>query len=101
SNFDGSWENYLDDFIDKASKGLTGIWGGTIGFPRAHYLLFGGATNGSRFKAIARNKQVPPRVWYNAYPALTVDAIANNSAIRRDLFATLDADAARLWLHRL
>ena len=101
SNFDGSWENYLDDFIDKASKGLTGLWGGTIGFPRARWLILGGATNGSRFKAIARNKQVPPSVWYNAYRELTVDAIDNNSAIRRDLFATLDADAARAWLRRL
>ena len=101
SNFDGSWENYLDDFIDKASKGLTGLWGGTIGFPHARWLILGGATNGSRFKAIARNKQVPPSVWYNAYRELTVDAIDNNSAIRRDLFATLDADAARAWLRRL
>ena len=101
SNFDGSWENYLDDFIDKASKGLTGLWGGTIGFPRARWLILGGATNGSRFKAIARNKQVPPSVWYNAYRELTVDAIDNNSAIRRGLFAKLDADAARAWLGRL
>lgn len=101
SNFDGSWENYLDDFIDKANKGLTGIWGGTIGFPRTRWLFWGGATNGSRFKAIARNKQVPSSVWYSAYRNLTVDAIDNNSAIRRDLFTNLDADAARAWLRRL
>lgn len=101
SNFDGSWENYLDDFIDKAAKGLTAIWGGTIGFPRARWLILGGATNGPRFKAIARNKQVPSSVWYSAYRNLTVDAIHNNSAIRRDLFSNLDDEAARAWLHRL
>ena len=101
SNFDGSWENYLDDFIDKANKGLTGIWGGTIGFPRTRWLFWGGATNGSRFKAIARNKQVPSSVWYSAYPKLTVDAIDNNSAIRRDLFTDLTAGEARAWLRRL
>jgi hypothetical protein len=26
SNFDGSWENYLGDFVDKAAVGLTGVW---------------------------------------------------------------------------
>jgi hypothetical protein len=101
SNFDGSWENYLDDFIDKANKGLTGIWGGTIGFPRTRWLFWGGATNGPRFKAIARNKQVPSSVWYSAYRQLTVEAIDNNSAIRRDLFTNLDPAATRAWLRRL
>ena len=101
SNFDGSWENYLDDFIDKASKGLTGIWGGTIGFPRPRWLFGRGATNGARFKAIARNKQVPSRVWYSAYRNLTVEAIDNNAAIRRDLFTTLDLAETTAWLRRL
>jgi hypothetical protein len=101
SNFDGSWENYLDDFIDKASLGLTGIWGGTIGFPRARWLFLDGAKNGARFKAVARNKQVPSSVFYSAYEKLTVQAVDNNSAIRRDLFTNLDAGATKQWLHRL
>ncbi len=33
SNYDGSWENYLDDFIDRASVGLTAIWSNTIDSP--------------------------------------------------------------------
>src|SRR5215203_7527378 len=33
SNFDGSWESYLDDFIEKAAKGLTAVWSNTDGFP--------------------------------------------------------------------
>jgi hypothetical protein len=101
SNFDGSWENYLDDFIDKATKGLTGIWGGTIGFPRPRWLLLDGAANGTRFKAIARNKQVPAKVWYSAYKNLTVQAIENNAAIRRDLFTPLDLEGTKNWLRRL
>jgi len=101
SNFDGSWENYLDDFIDKANKGLTGIWGGTIGFPHARWLFWDGATNGARFKAIARNKQVVSIVWFSAFPNLTVQAIDNNSAIRRDLFTNLDLEATKAWLRRL
>ena len=101
SNFDGSWENYLDDFIDKANKGLTGIWGNTIGFPRTRWLFWDGATNAARFKAIARNKQVPSSVWYSAYRKLTVQAIDNNSAIRKDLFTNLDPEGTKNWLRRL
>jgi hypothetical protein len=37
SNYDGSWGSYLDDFIDRASDGLTLIWSNTVGFPRTHY----------------------------------------------------------------
>src|SRR2546422_151977 len=53
SNFDGSWENYLDDFIDKASVGLTAIWSNTIGFPSTRFLVLDGARDGARFKALA------------------------------------------------
>jgi hypothetical protein len=41
SNFDGSWENYLDDFIDKAHHGLTAVWSNTFGFPRTYFLAWG------------------------------------------------------------
>jgi len=34
SNFDGSWQSYLDDFVDKAHGGLTLAWGNCVGFPR-------------------------------------------------------------------
>ena len=33
SNYDGSWESYLGDFIDLAAIGLTGVWSNTVGFP--------------------------------------------------------------------
>jgi hypothetical protein len=35
SNFDHSWESYLDDFIEKAHGGLTLAWGSGVGFPPA------------------------------------------------------------------
>lgn len=100
SNFDGSWENYLDDFIDKAAFGLTGIWSNTVAFPRAHLLFFKGAKDGTLFKAWARDNQVNTNVWYSAYPSLTVQTIDSNSAIREQLFASLDEKATREWLWR-
>jgi hypothetical protein len=100
SNFDGSWENYLDDFIDKAATGLTAIWTNTVGFPRANWLVRDGARDGSRFKAYARATQIKTNVWYSAYKSLTVQAIENNSGIREDLFTALDDAATRDWLRR-
>jgi hypothetical protein len=100
SNFDGSWENYLDDFIDKASSGLTGIWSNTVDFPKTRFLILDGSRDGSHFKAAARAKQAYTNVWYSAYKQLTVQTIDNNSSIREDLFTSLDDSATRNWLRR-
>jgi hypothetical protein len=101
TNYDGSWENYLDDFIDKAAIGLTAIWSNTINFPRTSFLVFGGARDERKFKAIARHTQVPTNLWYSAYPNLTVPGIDNNSAIRDGLAAPPHGAALEAWLQRL
>jgi hypothetical protein len=100
SNFDGSWENYLDDFIDKVSAGLTGVWSNTTGFPKTKFLFFEGTKNGPRFKATTRDKQTPTTIWYSAYPHLTVQNVDNNSAIRENFFNTLGEQESRKWLWR-
>ncbi len=104
SNFDGSWESYLNDFIDLAAPGLNAIWANTdnrIGYPPARLLFFGGARDGDRLKAYARHSQVRSRVWYSAYPDLTVVNIGNNIEIREKLFADLDDQDTETWLRRL
>ncbi|HEX8144164.1 MAG TPA: hypothetical protein VF553_16300 [Pyrinomonadaceae bacterium] len=100
SNFDGSWENYLDDFIDKASTGLTAIWTNTVDFPKTSWLIFEGARDGARFKASGRDKMTYTNVWYSAYTDLTTQTIDNNSSIREDLFKPLDEAQTRTWLWR-
>jgi hypothetical protein len=37
SNFDHSWDSYLDDFIEKAHGGLTLAWGSGVGFPPTRF----------------------------------------------------------------
>jgi hypothetical protein len=102
SNYDGSWESYLGDFIDKAAVGLTAVWSNTQGFPKTFFLLFKGATDEERFKAWTRKHQVPTQLWYSAYPDLTVKNILQNRKIctqlRRGFKTRREAES---WLKRL
>lgn len=82
SNYDGSWEAYLGDFIDKASIGLTMIWTNTLWYPKTRLLLFQGATDEEAFKAWTRACQVPTQVWYSAYPTLSVGDVLHNAKLR-------------------
>ncbi len=72
SNFDGSWENYLGDFIDRASAGLTGVWSSTVEFPPTHNLIYDGAQRAEAFKNWTRKYQIETQVWYSAYPDVSV-----------------------------
>lgn len=72
SNFDGSWENYLGDFIDRASAGLTGVWSNTVEFPPTHNLISDGAQRAEAFKNWTRKYQIETQAWYSAYPDVSV-----------------------------
>lgn len=100
SNYGGSWGSYLEDFITKASKGLTAVWSNTEGFPRARNLFFDGATDGDRFKLWAREQQIPTLFWYSAYPELTTLAIRRNSSIRQAIASAETDTQAADWLDR-
>lgn len=91
SNFDGSWERYLGDFVDKAHAGLTGVWSNTLGFPPAKNLIGEGATNVDVFKAWTRSHQIPTQVWYSAYPTSSVSNVRDSIAIRDAVAALQNA----------
>jgi deferrochelatase/peroxidase EfeB len=98
SNFDGTWERYLEDFIEIAYQGVNGIWSNTVGFPRTRNLFVGGARDGDRLRRWTRRQQIPTPVWYSAYPTLTLGRIRTNAAIRQGVAsAVTEADAAD-WL---
>ena len=98
SNYGGSWESYLEDFITKAHSGLTGIWSNTVGFPKTSNLFAKGATDGDRFKRWARRQQIPTAFWYTAYPELTTANIRTNAAIRQGLGGVMTEDEGKSWL---
>ncbi|MBV9850787.1 MAG: hypothetical protein JO250_14025 [Armatimonadetes bacterium] len=83
SNFDGSWENYLSDFIDRASAGLTGVWSNTVGFPPTQYLINDGSRRVEAFKNWTRKNQIETQVWYSAYPDVSVVNLLDALALSR------------------
>ncbi|MEO8821035.1 MAG: hypothetical protein ABI267_07975, partial [Ginsengibacter sp.] len=84
SNFDGSWNQYLCDFIDKSGWGLTGIFSNTVNFPKTKFLFMGGAYDEEHFLAWSRGTQILTQVWYSAYHDLSIKNIANNTIIRNE-----------------
>ncbi len=100
SNFDGSWQQYLGDFIDKSGWGLTAIFSNTENFPASRYLFWGGAYDEEHFLAWSRYYQVPTHVWYCAYPHLSIKNVTTNSIIRSELIRDLDEAQAQTFLNR-
>lgn len=97
SNYDGSFESYLEDFITKATKGLTGIWSNCIGFPKTKNLFWKGGDDGDRFKRYARRSMQPTRFWYSAYD-LSAQQIRKNALIRDGIARIKTASDAEAWL---
>jgi hypothetical protein len=101
SNFDGSWQQYLGDFIDKSGWGLTGIFSNTVMFPKTRFLFTGGAYDEEHFLAWSRNTELPTQIWYSAYPDLSIKNVNNNSEIRSLLFKQLNETRAQDFLKLL
>jgi hypothetical protein len=101
SNYDGSLESYMDDFIDKIAWGLNIVFSNGFGFPRARWLVGDGARDELAFKDYLRLHQVPTEVWYSAYGRLTSANIANNERIRAGLRGELGREAAARWVRAL
>lgn len=97
TNYSGSFDGYLDEFINSSEMGLNLLWGPTFGFPRTYWGLFSGAAESERFKEFARASQVPTLYHYSAYPNLTVDEIEWNYKLNRALaLEASDSTAAGL-----
>ena len=98
SNYDGSWEAYLGDFVDKAHLYLTAVWSNTRWFPDANALVLAGAARETEFKQWTRTFQVENRIWYSAYRTLTVSQVLDNALIREGASGDMTEKQARSWL---
>ncbi|WP_311967370.1 cytochrome [Bradyrhizobium archetypum] len=98
SNYDGSWESYLEDFITKAYPGQNAAWSNAVGFPRTNWLIYDGAQDGDRFKRWVRRQQQPTQFWFNHFPHLTADQMRDNAVISWELARATTDSQARAWL---
>jgi hypothetical protein len=101
SNYDGSRESYMDDFVDKIAWGLNVSFGSGHGFPNTNWLFFDGAKDEQAFKDFLRRHLVATRVWHSAYGRLTNANIERNARIRAGLQGDADPDEARRWVQAL
>jgi hypothetical protein len=99
SNYDGSLESYMDDFINKVGFGLNVVFSNGIGYPRARWLILDGCGDERKFKEYLRRHQMPSQVWYKAYPGLTAADLERNVRIRERLeSASISERDAREWV---
>ena len=99
SNYDGSLESYMDDFINKVAFGLNAVFSNGIGYPATDWLVLRGAKNEQAFKYFIRRHELPTEVWYNGHAGFTAHDLERNSLIRQGLQASSMTDSqAREWL---
>jgi hypothetical protein len=67
SNFDGTWEKYLRDFVELAAEGLDKIWSNCVDYP--------GAKPYEAFAKYVRAHQVETNLFYAAYPDASVPTV--------------------------
>lgn len=101
SNYDGSWESYLGEFIDRAAFGLTAIWSNTVGFPYTRNLYQAGARDEEAFKNWTRCHQIRTQVWWSGVPDSTVQNIRDDVWIRRQIDRGLADEEVSAWLRKL
>jgi hypothetical protein len=77
SDYDGSWENYIDEFAEMIVSGLDAIWETAIGAPPD------GARDLPAFKRFLRTHQVASDAFFSAYPNATVLNILSDTTRTR------------------
>jgi hypothetical protein len=99
SNYDGSLESYMDDFINKVAWGLNLVFSNGVGYPRTNWLILNGAKDELKFKYFIRRHELPTEVWYNAHPGITASDMERNTRIREGVEKSfMTDDEIRNWL---
>jgi hypothetical protein len=100
SNYDGSLEAYMDDFINKVGWGLNLLFSNGVGYPKTNWLIEDGSSDEQKFGYYLFRHQLPIDVWYKACPGLTAFDMTRNSSIRNGLKKPAMTDGeVREWLN--
>ena len=104
SDYDGSLDRYLLDFMGVGSRAVIPISSNVKGCPKTRWLYEkeDPVTFGPRLQNLLRTYQLETSIWYNAYPHLTVRDVLVNAAIRDGLFApAMSEEDAQTWADML
>ncbi|HEX3421530.1 MAG TPA: hypothetical protein VHT01_09880 [Candidatus Udaeobacter sp.] len=99
SNYDGSVESYMDDFINKTGFGLNASFSNGIGYPRTNWLVRDGCVDERNYKEYLRRHTLASQVWYKAYPGLSAVDLERNTRIHQGLeMSSMTDEQAREWV---
>jgi len=84
SNFDGPWENYIEDFAAKSAPTFDAIYCHCEEWPP------NGASDVDAFKAYVRKYEVQAEVYYRAYPMATVRQVRSALRFKAATMTVLD-----------
>lgn len=91
SNFNGTWDQYIDAFSEVVPFRMKAIWGTSFGFP--------GPLPVEAFKGYIRRNEFVANHYFSAYPGATTSEIGSAARVEAELeelirsSATLDADS--------
>jgi hypothetical protein len=77
SNFNGTWDEYIDAFSEVVAARMKAIWGTSLGFP--------GPLPVEPFKQYIRRNEYVANHYWSAYPGATTTEIISASAVHDDL----------------
>ena len=99
SNYDGSLDAYMDDFINKVAFGLNLVFSNGIGYPRTRCFSSTAPRTSRRSNITSAATRCRRDVWYKAYPGLTTFDLARNTRIREGFSrARMENGDIREWL---
>jgi hypothetical protein len=100
SNFNGTWDEYIDAFSEVVSLRMRAIWGSSYGFP--------GPLPVDPFKAYIRRNELVANHYWSAYPGATTTEIISSERLAagieglRQRAESLEADEFRdAYVHLL
>jgi hypothetical protein len=99
SNYDGTVESYMDDFINKAGFGLNAFLSQAVGYLRTNWLVLDGCSDEQKYRNFLRRHTLPTQVWYKAYPGATAIDLERNTRIRQGLDkSSRSEEEAKEWV---
>ena len=85
SNFDGSFDEYLGDFVDNNGWGLNAIYGAAKHYPKTLFMFGKGSYKILEFMGWGRLTQITTPIWYSAYPWSGLQQIVDRSKLRVEI----------------